>query len=195
MLTKNPSSMLCLLYCISWMEGRCLPCEPAQSTTRASRPRRAGPPIPCTTTCPALTRGGAPPVARPGGDAGASRGRRLTGTPGDGSRSAGGMTWGPLRRLQLTGPPHLPASLWLLHSTVRGLCIGAVPYTRTQRIGGDGVGGVPWRQNSSLPELGPNREMVRSSLGLCFSDDLAGREAFGQRGKGKDVVESQRRSG
>jgi hypothetical protein len=135
MLTKNPSSILCLLYCITWMEGRCLPCEPAQSTTRASRPRRAGTPIPYTTTCPALTRGGAAPVARPGGDAGAGRGRRLTGIPGDGSRSAGGATWGPFRRLQLTGPPHLPASLRLLHSAVRGPWHRAVPYTRTQRIG------------------------------------------------------------
>jgi len=69
MLTTKPLSILCILYCITWMEGRCLPCEPAQSTTRASRPRRARPIIPSTTSCAALTRGGVGNSARTGGDA------------------------------------------------------------------------------------------------------------------------------
>jgi hypothetical protein len=161
--------MLCLLYCISWMEGRCLPCEPAQSTTRASRPTH-----PMHHHLPGLDAGWCATSSSPRRGRGSESRQTADRHTGDGSRSAGGMTWGPLRRLQLTGPPHLPASMWLLHSAVRGLCRGAVPYTLTQRIGGDGVGGVPWRQNSGLRELSPNREMVRSSLSLCFSDDLAG---------------------
>jgi hypothetical protein len=91
------------------MDGRTLPpvraCLVYHPRVKA---KASGPTPPLHHHLPGLDAGWCSTSSSPRRDAGASRGRRLTAHLGDGSRSKGAVTWGPIRRLQLTRPPRLP---------------------------------------------------------------------------------------
>jgi hypothetical protein len=91
------------------MDGRTLPpvraCLVYHPRVKA---KASGPTPPLHHHLPGLDAGWCSTSSSPRRDAGVSRGRRLTAHLGDGSRSAGRVTWGPIRRLQLTRPPRLP---------------------------------------------------------------------------------------